>query len=616
MLNLALNTKSQQNSPKTTGQSSLQRKPSTPNFHQNSHLNMLNADSPFASATRSIYMGNLPLTCSVRDICDLVRGERGLEAVRLLPAKSCAFVDFITRTGAERFISRIKRQRTRPQISGQDVKLGWAKEKVLQPTILKAIENGATRNVYLNFPAFDPVDSLLIKFNDYLKDSRDISEFSDYFTNEEASDANEITNLEYPLVSFLYGIFDEFGPLDMIKVVPSRRIAFIHMAQVADAMRAVAELPTRHEFKGKRLSFGRDRCGERLPDNSEPVGDNTAGAGPSHSVSQNISQGHNYPSQSQSYSSSSMSSFDYSADTLQPSSQSQGQRTVYLGGCNSPDLTIEDICDHIHTGQLQSVRLNKERKCAFVTFIYAEGAELFLARALQFGLSIRNYQLKPAYAKETVNSNNRDSGHSSNSLPVAISNALRKGYTRNLYLGNVDFSVLTESRLRTEMSRFGPLDRIQILKDRGVAFVHFANLLDGGRAFEQVKSDVCYKNCRVGFGKDRCEPSVNSNIANNASFYNPAPVPAPVYTPYGYLPNYPPPPFYFHPMMYDPANLYQANPAIVPSDYPPVPYHVQSTDEFNSNQQHYSITVSDEIVEGEGEAEVVAVVDDNFKENE
>lgn len=245
-------------------------------------------------------------------------------------------------------------------------------------------------------------------------------------------------------------------------------------------------------------------------------------------------------------------------------------RTVYLGGCSSPDLSIEDICDQIHTGQLQSVRINRERRCAFVTFIKAEAAESFLGRALQFGLVIRNCQIKPAFAKESSSSSCTNSSSnvlSSTTLPVAISNALRKGYTRSLYLGNVDFSVLTESRLRSEMSRFGPLDRIQLLKDRGVAFVHFANLLDGGRAFEEVKSDLCYKNCRVGFGRDRCEP-VTTVTPQHPQQQHPA------YQNY----YYPPPPFnlYYHPMMYDPASgIYP--PQAVPSvamDFPPLPYHV------------------------------------------
>lgn len=535
-----------------------QRKFSSPGHFQQQNFNLLNSDSPFAGLTRSLYLGNLPVGCSVRDICDVVRGDRGLESIRLLPAKSCAFIDFINRAGAERFITRLKRQRTRLQIGGQDVRIGWAKEKPLQATVLRAIENGATRNVYLNFPVPCPdrTDPLLHKFNDYLIDTINTSS-EDYFLQ---SGENEISNLDYPLVSFLYGIFDEFGPLDMIKVVPSRRIAFIHMAQVADAMRAVAELPTRSEFRGKRLAFGRDRCGER--ENS--IGYINNSHVNSAYVNNDIHSAH--------VNSGSENIFN---TQLQPR-----HRTVYLGGCTAPDITIEDLCDHIHTGQLQSVRLNRDRKCAFITFIHAEAAENFLSMALQFGLTIRNCQLKPAYAKESgneINSGSRDNrdyrdyrdsrdsittastsntanttNNHSNSLPLAIANALRKGYTRNLYLGNVDFSVLTEPRLRTEMSRFGPIDRVQILKDRGVAFVHFANLLDGGRAFEQIKSDVCYKNCRVGFGRDRCDSTSRANTHVNPSassnFYHTAAM----YSPYSYLPNYPPPPFYFHPMMYEP----------------------------------------------------------------
>lgn len=559
---------------------------------------MLNSDSPFAEATRSIYFGNLPLTSSIRDICDLVRGERGLESVRLLPGKSCGFVDFISRVGAQRFIERTRKLRGKLQISGQDIKLGWAKEKIIQPTIAKAIENGATRNVYLNFPPLDPKDPLLSKFMDYLIDSEKdlnptssssttLTNYSDYFSPENLH-VNEITDLDYPLVSFLYGIFDEFGPLDMIKVVPARRIAFIHMAQVADAMRAVAELPTRPEFRGKRLAFGRDRCGERLDVDEQQQQQKQQQQG-SHTLN-------NIPSLESVQSLESSTSF-----SLIPS------RTVYLGGCNSNEITIEDICDLIHTGQLQSVRINRDRHCAFVTFINPVGAEMFLGRALQFGLMIRNCVIKPAFAKESstgsssfnassshANSHSsiNSAGSSSNSgLPAAIAAALRKGYTRNVYLGNIDFSILTETRLRTEMSRFGPLDRIQILKDRGVAFVHFANLMDGGRAFEQIKGDLCYRNCKVGFGKDRCEPTSasssnsNNNINNNyvgnqqhKNMYN---------NMQNYYQNYPPPPLYFHPMMYDPSvTMYN------PLDYPPIPYTPTSNYTINLADEHQDVVAS------------------------
>ena len=559
------------------------RKPSTPvynsssNLRQPYHLVMLNSDSPFAEATRSLYFGNLPLSCTIKDICDIVKGERGLESVRLLPSKSCAFVDFISRGGAERFVARVKRSRSRIQIGGNEIKLGWAKEKLMQATVGKAIENGATRNVYLSLPIQDSQDPLLIKFNDYLRDSVGSEKFSDYFRSLD----NEITSLNDPLVSFLYGIFDEFGPLDMVKVVPSRRIAFIHMAQVTDAMRAVAELPTRNEFKGKRLSFGRDRCGERMAE-SESVSSSLTVNNINNNTNNNFEE-------CASIDNNNITSSISNSTPLNPLAASHSlSRTIYLGACNSPEITIEDICDHIHTGQLQSVRINKERKCAFVTFISGEGAEAFLGRILQFGLVIRNCHLKPAFAKE----NNTNNNSNAVALPTTIINALRKGYTRNLYLGNVDFDILTESRLRTEMSRFGPLDRIQLLKDRGVAFVHFANLLDGGRAFEQVKGDLCYRNCRVGFGKDRCESlnqnyncsitTINNNVNNNNSTPNSNNL-----NPYYLSNNYPP--FYFHPMpmMYNPSNIIYHHPSS--SSYHPLPLvpHPQRPDDPSTEPEKY-----------------------------
>lgn len=435
---------------------------------------------PFAGMTRSLYLGSLPEGCSIRDICDVVRGDRGLESVRLLPAKSCAFVDFLTRVGAERFVARCRRQRL--QIAGQDARVGWAKEKLMSPSVSKAIENGATRNVYINFAVLG--EAFTAAYNRFHSNSAVPLESVFNNSTSESSSPNEITNLDHPLLSFLYSIFDEFGPIDMIKVVPARRIGFVHMAAVGDAMRAVAELSAKPEFSQKKLSFGRDRCGERV-DSSGSVSN----------MSSNATQYNPYTA----YSPYAAYPPPYSTQLQQPQQSQFVSRTVYLGGCGA-EITIEDLCDQIHTGQLQSVRLNPEKKCAFLTFIKLESAEMFLARAMQFGLVVRGQQLKPAFAREKNSSSNE-------ALPVAIVSALRKGVTRCLFLGNVDFnSFLGEQELRQEMSAFGPLDRVQILKERGVAFVHFANLLDASRAHDALKNDYNYRACRVGFGRDRCEP--------------------------------------------------------------------------------------------------------------
>lgn len=522
---------------------------------------MLNADQPFANATRSLYIGNLPEDCTIRDICDVVRGDRGLECVRLLPGKACAFIDFCTRLGAERFVQRCRRQRL--QIAGCDCRLGWAKERPLAAAVEKAMEAGATRNVYFSFASASGgsgTDAFVSRFETFCRENFDSAvDAHAYFSSDSyegcGGATEETTSLKDPLVSFLFSLFDPFGPIDMIKVVPRRKIAFIHMAAMGDAMRAVAELSIAPEFAGKRLSFGRDRCGERLENISAS---STAATATAAAV---------YPT----------GAFNPPLTAAAAATPNQ-RRTVFLGSVG-PEVTIEDICDHIHTGQLQSVRINPDKRCAFVTFLKPESAEIFLARSMQFGLHIRTSQLKPAFAKERAMTESAQ-------LPGAIQAALRKGVTRNLFLGNADFTnVLSESQLRAEMAQFGPLDRIQVLKERGIAFVHFANLLDAARAFERLKTDHNFRNCRIGFGRDRCEP---------ASFsHQPPAMPHPQ--------PHPQQPFFWQNQYYPPPLLY--DPASACYYYPTAPPLVMVQEQVDKKQQQQQQQQEDQPTKEEKEPE-------------
>ena len=86
---------------------------------------------------------------------------------------------------------------------------------------------------------------------------------------------------------------------------------------------------------------------------------------------------------------------------------------------------------------------------------------------------------------------------------------------------------------------------------------------------------------RVGFGRDRCEPVAHNpppSTTNNPN--NPYPTNTNYY--------YPPPPFnlYYHPMMYDPANVMYPPPAhSTPLDYASVPYHHVQIERSNSNEE-------------------------------
>ena len=459
---------------------------------------ILNSDGPWARQSRSLYLGPLPEDCTVRELCDVIRGDSGLEAIRLVTMKErrCAFVDFIRRRGADRFTRRVvdgpgrgrlllrtraEQPASSPEEPAMNTRVGWAKESVMQPNVMKAVENGATRNVFFSgIPPAEPDDPLNLAFQQFCSEN----EIPWRQDDAEAIGFTEITDPTHPWVMFLFHEVEPFGAVDMIKVVPGRRIAFVHMSSVAQAMRVAAELPIKEAFRNKRISFGRDRCGERV----EEAASAEAGAAEQHVHTDSAS----------------------ATDAEAPAPVS---RTVYLGNCSKEQLTVEAVCDLVHCGQLQSVRVNMDRCCAFVTFVEAEAACRFLAMARQFPLVLgggtgpgkgSSSVLKVDWAKES------GAGGAPHSLPLAVAQALQRGYTRNLYLGNIDPAQLTVARLRAEFeSRFHCLiDTVHVVDSKRVAFVHFAGVLDAGRAFEALKRKEVpgFEECRVGFGRDRCEP--------------------------------------------------------------------------------------------------------------
>ena len=66
------------------------------------------------------------------------------------------------------------------------------------------------------------------------------------------------------------------------------------------------------------------------------------------------------------------------------------------------------------------------------------------------------------------------------SIPHEIINAVHRGATRNVYIGNVDDSH-TEQRLWDELSTFGIIESISLLQDKRCAFVSFTSLLSAMR---------------------------------------------------------------------------------------------------------------------------------------
>jgi RNA recognition motif-containing protein len=496
-----------------------------------------------AGQTRTIYIGGIPPGTSAHDLFNQIRGAP-IEGLRILPEKSCAFVDFYDPAGALCFFQRHEASKKAIMIQGKAVKVSWAKPSALSEVVQRAIRNGATRNVYLGSVECDDGDV-------------------------EGKRAE------------LRQAFAKFGAIDMVKVVPERKIAFVHMASVAAALDAVNTLSVDAQWHGKKISFGSDRCGDRPP----------PGVHPSLAIKRTLS---NYEDD-----------YDLEPRTKAPSNSQPSAskptpatyRTVYIGGL--PEGTrIDELCDIIRGGLIQSIRLSPEKGCAFVTFVDEPSATTFQSFFTHYGFLVRGQPAKLGWGKPSP-------------VPGQVTAALQKGATRNLYIGNIELGKIVAEEPKTYLARlceesFGPVETINLLTAKNVAFVTFCNLLDSVKAMAGLRQMREFAQCKIAYGKDRCAqpprtpffPQPPSYPQYPANYYPPPPQMIPV--PYG-APSYPPPYCYAYPSHPPPNPMYNYPPPAPISPHPP-PYP-SYTSSLETHLQDLSTSESSHNIEDDGEEE-------------
>lgn len=464
-----------------------------------------------AGNSRTIYLGGLPAGLEHfqvhRQIFDQIKGAP-VEALRILPAKQCAFIDFFDEESALKFVEKFEKSGRKFLVREKEVKVAWAQSTKFSASVQTAIINGATRNIYLSGIEIDNPD--------------------------------DEKNIEAKMAE-LNSLFGQFGDVDMVKVVPEKKIAFVHMSSVASAMQAVDVLSAKPEWKGKKINFGSDRCGERPPPGVHPT---MLAAKRKLVPEQEI------------------------FDELDEPVERIPYRTIYIGGLTQ-DIAIEDLCEVIRGGLIQSIRMaSQEKHCAFVTFVDEPSAVTFHDFFTHYqpgGFMVKGKPLKLGWSKPSH-------------TPAAVTQALRKGATRNIYIGNIDVASLgpdPRSALLEQCSKhFGPVETVNLVPSKNIVFVAFCNLLDAVKALAGLRELPEYSNCKLAYGKDRCAQPLKVNFPPPTSpygYYPANPVPYPHLThSYSYHPPYyqsypppPPPPFY-------PANnpIY---PTTVPYNYPPYP---------------------------------------------
>lgn len=440
------------------------------NPNNNIQNSSLPANNSFGNTpSRTVYLGNIPVDLSVKDLLDHVRSGV-VENVKILPDKMCAFISFVDESSALLFHSDAILKRL--NIDGRDIKIGWGKPTPIDPIVATSIvTDGATRNVYIG------------QLN------------NNNANNKENGNIEEIIDNNSPLTEEkLREDLQEYGEIDCIKIVQEKGFAFIHMSSILSSIKIVNNLAQSNPYyQNKRIYYGKDRCAFITKTQQ-------------HNAAQflGVQPGLEHLVQ--------FSDRDFISNTLLQQSAAAaaiatsaggpnnlGNRTVYLG--NLPvDVKIDEICNAVRGGLLQHIKLLTDRHVCFVTFIDPTAAAQFYAMSSLHGLTIQKKRCKVGWGKH------------SGPLPNLIALAVSNGASRNVYLGNIDFDkdaqksepIFTEINLRNLFQQYGDVEQINFLPEKNCCFINFTNISNAILAIEKIKTHSAFKDLKINFGKDRC----------------------------------------------------------------------------------------------------------------
>ena len=411
----------------------------TPGLQPSSPTSMSAAAA--TGTSRTVYLGNIPPDTTAEEILGHVRSGQ-IESVRLLPDKNCAFISFLDASSATHFHSDAILKKL--CIKGQDIKVGWGKPSQVPTSVALAVQqSGASRNVYLgNLP--------------------------DEVTEDEVRDD-----------------LGKFGAIDTVKLVREKNIAFVHYLSIANAIKAVTQLPQEPKWQApRRVYYGKDRCAY-VSKTQQQNAAQYLGISPGYA---HVLTGADRDLISNALAQQSVAAA--AVATTAGGINNLGNRTIYLGNIH-PETTIEEICNVVRGGLLHHIRYIPDKHICFVTFIDPTAAASFYALSNIQGLMIHNRRLKIGWGKH------------SGALPPAIAMAVSGGASRNVYIGNLD-ETWTEERLRQDFTEYGEIELVNALREKSCAFVNFTNIANAIKAIEAIRGKSEYGKFKVNFGKDRC----------------------------------------------------------------------------------------------------------------
>ncbi|KAM0793129.1 hypothetical protein ACM66B_000607 [Microbotryomycetes sp. NB124-2] len=164
-------------------------------------------------------------------------------------------------------------------------------------------------------------------------------------------------------------------------------------------------------------------------------------------------------------------------------------RTVYVGNLPS-DASVDELLSQVRFGPIEGIKVLPEKSCAFISFLDPTTAAAFHSDAIMRKIKLHDQELKIGLGKPSP-------------VPQQVVQAVQQqGATRNVYLGNLEENV-TEQSLRDDLSRFGPIDQVKIVRDKNIGFVHFLSIATAMKVVATLPSEEAWTGKRVSFGKDR-----------------------------------------------------------------------------------------------------------------
>lgn len=135
---------------------------------------------------------------------------------------------------------------------------------------------------------------------------------------------------------------------------------------------------------------------------------------------------------------------------------------MYVGNLPAT-ASVDELLNLVHFGPLESIRVLPEKSCVFLSFLDAQIAAQFYADAIVKKLSLHGQELKIGWGKPSP-------------VPSQVTLAIQQSNaSRNVYLGGLDENT-TEEQLRDDLSRFGLIDQVKIVRDKNIGFVHFLSI--------------------------------------------------------------------------------------------------------------------------------------------